>query len=50
MRIFDAEVGKTQEREEVKKEMMKLVEDIQWERSLFQCFEDTIARYKARDG
>ena len=50
MRIFDAEVGKTQEREEVKKEMMKGVENIQLERSLYQWFEDTIARYKARDG
>lgn len=29
MRTFDAEVGKKQEREEVKKEMMKGVEDIQ---------------------
>ncbi len=50
MGIFDAEVGKTNEREEVKKEVMKGLEDIQWARSLSQWFEDTIARYKARDG
>ena len=50
MRKFDAEVGKIKERKEVEKEMMKGVEDIQWEKSLSRWFVDTIARYKARDG